>query len=130
MQIELTGRYALVGGASGGLGLGIAKQLADCGASVCLMARNEDKLNRALQELNTSHGQQHSYLLTNFNQHDEHVKRLETFFQQQKIDILINNSNGPSAGGVLDKSMKDYQEAFDLLFQNIVFTTNLALEHM
>ena len=80
MQIELNGRNALVGGASGGLGLGIAKQLADCGASICLMARNEEKLNRALLELDTSKGQQHSYLLTNFNQHDEHVERLEAFF--------------------------------------------------
>ena len=41
MKIDLRGKKALVGGSSKGIGLGIATELANSGASVCLMARNE-----------------------------------------------------------------------------------------
>ena len=41
MKISLEGKSALVGGSSKGIGFGIAKQLAESGASVCLMARDE-----------------------------------------------------------------------------------------
>ena len=44
MKIDLSGKKALIGGSSKGIGLGIAKQLAESGACVCLMARNETKL--------------------------------------------------------------------------------------
>ena len=44
MKIDLSGKKALVGGSSKGIGLGIARQLAESGASVCLMARNESRL--------------------------------------------------------------------------------------
>ena len=44
MKIELAGKKALIGGSSKGIGLGIASQLAESGASVCLMARNKSKL--------------------------------------------------------------------------------------
>ena len=43
MNISLEGKSALVGGSSKGIGFGIAKQLAESGASVCLMARDEKK---------------------------------------------------------------------------------------
>ena len=44
MKIDLSGKKALVGGSSKGIGLGIAKQLAESGASVCLMARDKNCL--------------------------------------------------------------------------------------
>ena len=46
MKISLEGKSALVGGSSKGIGFGIAKQLAESGASVCLMARDEKKNER------------------------------------------------------------------------------------
>ena len=48
MKIDLSGKKALIGGSSKGIGLGIAKQLAESGASVCLMARNETKLKELI----------------------------------------------------------------------------------
>ena len=43
MNINLKGKKALVGGASGGLGLAIARQLAKSGAEITLVARNREK---------------------------------------------------------------------------------------
>jgi 3-oxoacyl-[acyl-carrier protein] reductase len=55
---------------------------------------------------------------------------MESYFKEHSVDILINNTQGPAAGGALDKTIGDYQTAFDLLFKCAVHTTGLALPHM
>lgn len=130
MQISLKGRRALIGGSSSGIGKAIAQSLAACGAEIVLMARNEDKLRAVLEELDTSEQQQHSYLLTDFNNYAAHREKLTRFFANNQVDILVNNTNGPVAGGVFEKKEQDYLQAFELLFQEAVFTTSLALPYM
>jgi len=61
MRIDLTGKNALVGGSSKGIGRAIAERLATSGASVTLMARSEDLLKTIIAQLDTSQGQQHQY---------------------------------------------------------------------
>lgn len=129
MKIDLSGRRALVGGASGGLGKAIAVQLAASGASVTLLARNEEKLNTALSGLHTDAGQQHQILVADFSS-PHFRKTIEDWFAKNSVDILVNNTSGPPAGGVLQKRPDDYQQAFDLLFQTVCSTTLAALPHM
>lgn len=130
MKIQLSGKKALVGGASSGIGAAIAIELAKCGASVVLMARNEAKLKKVLTQLDRSLGQEHSYLITDFNNYDKHKKVMSVFFNKSDIDILVNNTQGPSAGSINDLNESDYQEAFDLLFKTAVLNTELALPGM
>lgn len=130
MNISLEGKRALVGGASSGIGKAIAMELASCGANVVIMARNEDKLQSTLNELDRTKGQVHNYLVTDFNDYERHQANIRFFFEANEIDILVNNTNGPLAGGVLSKSEVDYQEAFDLLFQHAVQTSLLAIPAM
>ena len=130
MIISLKGKRALIGGSSRGIGKAIAQQLAESGASVTLMARNEEKLKTIIAKLPVSEGQKHNYLLIDFNEFDDYKKTISRFFETHEIDILVNNTQGPKAGGVMDIEVSDYQEAFDLLFKSIVFTTQLALPQM
>lgn len=130
MNIKLDGKRALVGGASGGIGLAITRELAACGAQVTLMARNEDKLKAAVAELTTAEGQEHAYIVTDFSDYAKHQAIMQAHFAQHEVDILVNNTNGPAAGGVLDKKPEDYQQAFELLFQHAVQTSLLALPAM
>lgn len=130
MEIKLIGKRALVGGSSSGIGKAIALQLAKCGAEVTLMSRSEDKLQQTLAELDNSHGQQHGFIVTDFTDYVAHKKKMIAFFADHTVDILVNNTNGPTAGDVLSKGEQDYQQAFELLFQNAIFTSNLALPHM
>jgi len=51
-------------------------------------------------------------------------------YKKNSIDILINNTQGPPAGGPLEKNITDYQSSFDLLFKTHVLTTSLALKGM
>lgn len=130
MNISLFGKKALVGGSSRGIGKAIAEQLAESGASVTLMARNEEKLKTIVSNLPTTAGQKHSYLLVDFNDFDVYKKLISSFFDTNHVDILVNNTQGPKAGEALDMNVDDYQEAFDVLFKNIVYTTQLALQQM
>ena len=130
MIISLKGKRALIGGSSRGIGKAVAQQLAESGASVTLMARNEEKLKAIISKLPVSKGQKHNYLLVDFNDFEGYEKTISRFFETHEIDILVNNTQGPKAGGVLDIEVSDYQEAFDVLFKSIVFTTQLALHQM
>lgn len=130
MNITLKGKNVLVGGSSRGIGKAIAHQLAESGANVTLMARNEEKLKAILLDLPTSIGQKHNYLIIDFNDFKDYQGIISKFFKTHQVDILINNTQGPKAGGAMDLNISDYQEAFDVLFKSVVFTTQLALPQM
>ena len=128
MKIDLTGKKALVGGSSKGIGLGIATELANSGASVCLMARNESRLKQIVDKLPNSSN--HSYLVVDFSKFEDYKIKIEKYVKNNQVDILINNTQGPPAGNSLSKNIDSYQEAFDLLFKSVVHTTSLVIPGM
>jgi len=130
MKISLLGKKALVGGSSGGIGKAIAQQLAESGASITLMSRSEEKLKNIVSNLPKNQGQAHNYVVVDFSNFEKYKKIISTYFNSNSVDILVNNTQGPSAGSALEKNVADYQEAFDLLFKTVVFTTELALKQM
>ena len=128
MKIDLTGKNSLIGGSSKGIGLGIATELANSGARVCLMARNETKLKEVVDQLPNS--ENHSYLVVDFSKFEEYKIKIEEYIKNNQVDILVNNTQGPQAGNSLSKNIDSYQEAFDLLFKSVVHTTSLVIPHM
>ena len=128
MKIDLTGKKALVGGSSKGIGLGIATELANSGASVCLMARNESRPKEIVAQLPSSNN--HSYLVVDFSKFEDFKIKIEEYVKNNQVDILINNTQGPPAGNSLSKNIDSYQEAFDLLFKSVVHTTSLVIPGM
>ena len=128
MKIDLTGKKALVGGSSKGIGLGIATELANSGASVCLMARNESRLKEIVSQLPDSNN--HSYLVVDFSKFEDFKIKIEEYVKNNQVYILINNTQGPPAGNSLSKNIDSYQEAFDLLFKSVVHTTSLVIPGM
>lgn len=119
MIIDLTGKTALVCGASAGIGLATAQQLANSGARVILLARNEDKLTQALKTLDKSHNQNHSYLVADFAEVEKVNQVVSAFLSADKqnatantIHILVNNTGGPPSGSLLDASIEALEVAF------------------
>ena len=130
MKIVLSGLKALVGGSTSGLGKAVATQLAACGAEVTIMARNRQKCEETVEELPKDAGQSHDYLIVDFMDFTGYQATIKDYFQNNETDILVNNTQGPLAGGALSKNVDDYQTAFDLLFKTYCETTLLALEGM
>lgn len=130
MEINLKGLHAVVGGGSRGLGHASAVKLAAAGAQVTLMARNEDKLKKALTELPSPHGQKHDFLAVDYYDYEGLKEKSTQYFTERSIDILVNNTNGPKAGGVMDKTLDDYQDAFDLLFKSYHVLAHLSVDGM
>lgn len=131
MNIQLFSKNALVGGATQGIGAGIAVELAKSGANVTVMSRNEAKLKDFVSTLPVLNAdQKHEYLIADFSDFENYKKVIAGYFNDHSIDILVNNTNGPEPGLAIEKNAEDYQTAFDLLFKTVCETTLLALPHM
>ncbi len=131
MNIDLKNKNALVGAATQGIGAGIATELAKCGANVTLMARNEEKLKKSVAELAViNENQKHQYLVADFSDFESFKTIITDYFNENNIDILVNNTNGPEPGMAVDKGVDDFQKAFDLLFKTVCEATALALPYM
>jgi 3-oxoacyl-[acyl-carrier protein] reductase len=114
MNLDLTGKTALVCGSTQGLGYASAVELALLGANIVLMARHEEKLKEALLTLDNSKGQTHSFLVADFLHPDTVKKAIDTFIQSHhKAQILVNNTGGPAAGTIMNAETDDFMEAFN-----------------
>jgi 3-oxoacyl-[acyl-carrier protein] reductase len=90
--MSLSGRVALVTGASQGIGRTCALRLAKDGATVAVAARNQEKLNELVTEITTAGGKASAFALdvADENQVKETIKA--AIAQFGKIDILVNNA--------------------------------------
>jgi 3-oxoacyl-[acyl-carrier protein] reductase len=113
MNLSLEGKNAIICGSSQGIGYAIAEELALMGANCILFARNEEALQTAVSQLDTTLRQTHSYRVANFY-HPEQVRSIvEEVASAQNIHILINNTGGPAAGLITDALPEQFLEAFN-----------------
>lgn len=110
MNIDLTGKRAVVCGSTQGIGKAVAIELARLGAQILLIARNEERLQNVKNELSTAHGQRHSYLVADFSNLNQ-VKEMTTRLNHP-IHILVNNTSGPACGPILDAAVEEFLNAF------------------
>lgn len=110
MNFNLTNKNALVCGSTQGIGKATAIQLAELGTTVTLIARNETKLKAVLSELSTPNGQQHSYIVADFQNPKELQEKI--IASNKQFHILINNTGGPAGGPVFNASLDEFESAF------------------
>ena len=113
MNLDLTGKTALVCGSTQGLGYASAVELALLGCSVVLMARNEDKLKEVLPTLDSRKGQAHQYLVADFTDTAAVKKSIDGFVQNNRIHILVNNTGGPAGGQAINAKPEEFLAAFN-----------------
>ncbi|BDS10480.1 SDR family oxidoreductase [Aureispira anguillae] len=115
MDLNLTGKNALVCGSTQGIGKAAALELAQMGASVTLVARNEERLQEALTDLDRSKGQQHDYLCADFSSPETLATKLGAYLANDKtIHILINNTGGPPGGPIAVAGIDQFRAAFEM----------------
>ena len=107
-SIDLSGRVALVTGASSGLGAQFARALSQAGAGVVLAARRIERLKTLRAELEADGGDAHVVQLdvTDIDSIKSAVAHAET--EMGTIDILVNNSGVSTTQKLTDVSPDDY----------------------
>ena len=113
MDLDLSGKTALVCGSTQGLGYASAVELALLGCSVILMARNEVKLQEAVKTLDLSKSQQHQFLVADFADTARVKNTIDSFVQNNTIHILVNNTGGPAGGAALTAKADEFLAAFN-----------------
>jgi 3-oxoacyl-[acyl-carrier protein] reductase len=113
MNIDLTNKRALVCGSSQGIGKATAMQFAASGASVVLIARNEDSLRNVLRELPATKKQNHNFIVADFSDPDGLKTKLHNYVSENPpVHILVNNTGGPKAGEAISADTSEYLQAF------------------
>jgi short-subunit dehydrogenase len=122
--IPWKGKWALVTGASAGIGVALARQLAAGGANLILTARRSDRLARLADELSGRHSIEVETFATDLAQ-SEAPEQIFAFTRQKNlpVEILINNAGF----GVYGEFFKqDPQRILELLQVNIAAVVHLT----
>ncbi|MCH2231853.1 MAG: SDR family oxidoreductase [Crocinitomicaceae bacterium] len=110
--MELSGKHALVCGSTQGIGFETAKLMAERGAKLTLVARNEEKLQEALKKLGSA--QVHDYLVADFSKPELLKVVLQGFVAAgNKPHILVNNTGGPKGGPIIDAEVSEFTNTFN-----------------
>ena len=114
MNLSLTGKRALVCGSTQGIGKAAAIELSKLGASITLVARNEEKLKATLPELDSSKTQQHDYIVADFENPGQLKEKITAYINLKgAIQILVNNTGGPPAGKIVVAQEEEFIKAFN-----------------
>src|SRR5476649_671545 len=131
MDLGLTNKVAMVGGASKGLGFAVARALAAEGAQVSIASRDAEAVTRAAATINAAGGGRALAVAADLSQADAiaawHDATIKAF---GGIDLLFANTGGPPAGTALSFDDAAWQSAFDLLLMSAVRTVRLVVPSM
>ena len=131
MLFDLTGKVAIVTGASSGLGMDAAKSYAEHGADVAILARRKERLDELAKEITASTGKKVLPIkcdVTSEKNCKEAVAQVLAKFG--KVDILLNNAGYTTVGSVdaLDDSQWDKEIALNI--KGIIYMSKYCLEYM
>lgn len=113
MRIDLKEKTAIVCGSSQGIGRASAIELANCGATVTLIARNEEDLKKAVSELSRDDDQTHQHICVDFARPQELKSKIAEYVKNNPVvHILVNNTGGPGPGPIFDATADEFEEGF------------------
>ncbi len=125
MDLGLSGRTAIVCGASSGMGLGVAESLRGEGANVVMFARRREVLEREAERIG-------GVAVAGDVRNAADLQRLvdTAVGSFGGIDVLVNNSGGPQRSAATELDAEKLQGAVELLLASIVRLTGLCLPYL
>ncbi|MDL5206609.1 SDR family NAD(P)-dependent oxidoreductase [Streptomyces sp. ALI-76-A] len=130
MASKLTGTVALVTGASSGIGAATARELAEHGASVALVARRKDRLEDLAAEIEKAGGTALVVEadIADRNQAEGAVEQVVERFG--RLDTLVNNAGLMLLGPVVGADAEEWDRMIAVNLQGLLYTTRAALPHL
>ncbi|MEX2173396.1 MAG: SDR family NAD(P)-dependent oxidoreductase [Pirellulaceae bacterium] len=129
--MDLTNKVALVTGGTLGIGAAIALELARRGANLAVAARNLGPPAEALRQQVESLGRKLVLIAGDMSQPEDCGAAVEqTARQLGRLDVLIHNAGGPSAGRIEDVSPEQWRYTMDLHVNANYYLARAALPHL
>jgi 3-oxoacyl-[acyl-carrier protein] reductase len=126
--VELSGQVALVTGGSRGIGLAIARELADAGAKVAVVARDEARAQQAADSLPGEGHRGYSADVADAAQVAELVKRVEA--EMGSLDVLVNNAGVTRDNVLMRLKDEDWSDVLDTNLKGAFNTIRAASRGM
>jgi 3-oxoacyl-[acyl-carrier protein] reductase len=131
MDLQLSGKKALVTGSSRGLGYATAHLLAEEGASVTVNSRRQEKADEAAHRIAAETGAQATGLAGDVSIRSVPSRLVEQAVQAMGgLDILVTNAGGPPPGAFESFDDDTWLKAIDLSFMDHVRLIRAALPHL
>jgi 3-oxoacyl-[acyl-carrier protein] reductase len=132
MQVDLTGRVAVVTGGSRGIGYAIADALAGAGASVAIGARTADDVERAARELANRHQAARSIgVRCDVRSQEDCASLVERAASELGgVDILVNNAGIGRFATVEEMSVEDWDAVIGTNLNSLFYCSHAALPHL
>jgi 3-oxoacyl-[acyl-carrier protein] reductase len=127
----LTGKVAIVTGASRGIGRGIAERLGQDGATVVVNYAGSEQEAKQVVETIESKGGKAIALQANFSKIDD-IRRLfqDVSDRYGQLDILVNNAGIGIVATIADVTEEDYDKVFNLNVRGVLFALQEAARRM
>ncbi len=126
----VTGRVALVTGASQGIGRACALALAEGGALVALAARNEEKLAAVAQEIESKGGQAAVFRMDVSNEDEVKAAAKAAIARFGKIEVLVNNAGVTKDTLLMRMKRADWDSVIQTNLSGAFFTTQAVIGSM
>ena len=127
MDLQLSGRTALITGSSKGIGLAVAQWFAREGVNVCMVARSADRLQEEAAAIGQASGVTVRTLAADLADAAARERVVETF---PDIDILVNNAGAIPGGSIADVDEPTWRTAWDLKVYGYIGLTRHYLQKM
>jgi NAD(P)-dependent dehydrogenase (short-subunit alcohol dehydrogenase family) len=125
-DFSLAGKRAVVTGAGRGIGLAAASALSAAGAIVTLLARTENEISDAAENIN-ARGDHASFCILDVSD----IAAVADFFSSQNaFDIVVNNAGTNRPKPLLDVSEDDFDAVINLNLKSVFFVTQAAAAKM
>jgi NAD(P)-dependent dehydrogenase (short-subunit alcohol dehydrogenase family) len=128
---DLSGKVALITGGNSGIGLGMAEALAQAGADVCILGRNEKK-NEAAEKKLKSYGQRVLTLKCDVSDEEQMEKCFaEVVNTLGKVTACFANAGVGSLGIPFhEMTIEEWRRVFSINMEGVFFTFRAAIRHM
>jgi NADP-dependent 3-hydroxy acid dehydrogenase YdfG len=126
----LDGTVALITGASSGIGDATARQLAEHGANVVVVARRKDRLDTLVSEIEAS-GRTALAIQADITDRDQANRAVRAAVAQfGRLDILINNAGLMLLGPVVGADVEEWERMIAVNQSGLLYVTHAALPHL
>ncbi|WP_454193272.1 SDR family NAD(P)-dependent oxidoreductase [Paenibacillus sp. Marseille-Q7038] len=127
---KLEGKIAIITGAAGGIGKGIATAYVKEGATVAIIDLNAEAGEQTIKELQ-EYAPESIFIQANLTEHDKLADIVKTIADKYgKIDILVNNAHASRMNSIADTTQQDFDLSFGTGFYPTFYLMQAALPYL